>query len=410
MREMFGLKVYKKKDEALDAVTLIFDLPTKELQRRFQFKAGQFIGITQNIGNEVVHRSYSLSSNPHEHDRLAISVKKIKDGRMSTCLVQDIKEGDELMVTPPAGNFYKEPETKRHHVMFAAGSGITPMMSILKHLAFKKTEDPVTLFYWNQSQKTSMFLEELKDWAKSKKNFNLFLAFTKNQCGDDNDNDNDDDDDKGQSHDNNKGQSHDNNKGQSHDNDKGQSHDEEVFCFERVNDENLKSCYYNWSTALDMPVFYLCGPEAFMDTVESFLSRKGYDGMQIRKESFLTGVKPFASKGAPGLKEDELLVGDLDQAQSQKGGVCSAVIDGSSVEVTVEEDETILEALLRAGETPPYSCMEGTCMACQCKVIEGVVEMPKEGFLSDEEINEKNILSCQAFVRSSLVKLDFDDF
>lgn len=369
MREMFGLKILEKKEEATDAVTLVFSLPTDELKERFKFSAGQFIGITQNIKNEVVHRSYSISSNPHDGDRLAVSIKKVVDGKMSTYLVDDVKKGDELMVTPPAGNFYKEPESKRHHVMFAAGSGVTPMMSILHHLSLKKPEDTVTLFYWNQSQKTSMFLNELKKWAQEKKNFNLFLAYTKDQC-----------------------------------------EGEEVICLERVNDENLKSCYYNWSTTLEMPLFYLCGPEAFMDTVESFLSRKGYDGVQIRRESFLIGVKPSVPEDAPGLKDDELLVGELDKAKDSQGGACSAIFDGDSVDVTVEKDQTILEALLTAGENPPYSCMEGTCMACQCKITEGVVEMPKDSFLSEEEIKEKNILSCQAFVRSDTVKVDFDDF
>ena len=369
MREMYGLKVLKKIDEAKDAVTLVFLLPDDETKGKFSFKAGQFIGITQNINNEVVHRSYSISSDPHAGDSLAVSVKKVEGGKMSTYLVNDVKEGDELMITPPAGNFYKEPESKRHHVMFAAGSGVTPMMSILHHLASKRPEDTVTLFYWNQSQETSMFLSELKSWAKEKKNFNLFLAYTKEQCS-----------------------------------------DEEVICLERANDENLKSCYYNWSTTLEMPLFYLCGPEAFMDTVESFLSRKGYDGVQVRRESFLIGAKPKAPEDVPGLSGDELLIGDLDTAKVKKGGACAAIFDGESADVNVEEDETILEALLKAGESPPYSCMEGTCMACQCKVVEGVVEMPKDSFLSEEEIKEKNILSCQAFVRSENVKVDFDDF
>ena len=368
IRKMFGLKVLEKKDEAKDAVTLVFSLPTDQLKECFKFSAGQFIGITQNINHEVVHRSYSLSSNPHERDHLAVSVKKVEGGRMSTYLVEDVEVGEELMITPPAGSFYREPEIKRHHVMFAAGSGVTPMMSILHHLTLKRLEDAVTLFYWNQSQNTTMFLDELKSLAKDKKNnFNLFLAYTQDQCDDD-----------------------------------------EVFCLERVNDENLKSCYYNWSTTLDMPLFYICGPEAFMDIVESFLSKKGYDRIQIRKESFLTGAKN--SKNEPDLKDDELLVGDLDQARAKRGGDCLAVSEGTSVEVSVEEDETILEALLKAGENPPYSCMEGICMACQCKVIQGVAEMHKDSFLSEEEIKEKSILSCQAFVRSESVKVDFDDF
>jgi len=373
MREMYGLKVVEKTDEAKDAITIVFDVSDKSLEGRFNFKAGQFIGITHNIKNEVVHRSYSISSDPNDKNRLAVSIKKVHEGRMSTFLVDQVNVGDELMVTPPAGNFYKEPESKRHHVMFAAGSGVTPMISIIHHLSLKRPEDSVTLFYWNQSFESSMFKKELESLAQTKKNFNLFLAFTKEKLEVD--------------------------------------EESNIFSLERVCDENLKTCYYNWSTTIDMPLFYLCGPEAYMDTIESFLSRKGYDDVQIRKESFLIGVKPKKSENTTAASgEDELLVGDTESVKASRGGTCVATFDDEKVEVVAKKDETILEALLGAGETPPYSCMEGTCMACQCKVIEGVAEMPTESFLSDEEINERNVLSCQAYVRSSVLKVDFDEF
>jgi ring-1,2-phenylacetyl-CoA epoxidase subunit PaaE len=352
MREMYGLKVVEKKDEAKEAVTLVFDVSDKSLEGRFNFKAGQFVGITHNIKNEVVHRSYSISSDPHTNDRLAVSIKKVHEGRMSTFLVDQVKVGDELMVTPPAGHFYKEPESKRHHVMFAAGSGVTPMMSIIHHLSLKKPDDSVTLFYWNQSFDSSMFKKELEDLAQTKKNFNLFLAFTKEKLEVD--------------------------------------EESNIFSLERVSDENLKTCYYNWSTTIDMPLFYLCGPEAYMNTVESFLSRKGYDEVQIRKESFLIGVKPTKSENVThGSDADELLVGVTENVKSSRGGTCIATFDDEKVEVVAKKDETILEALLGAGETPPYSCMEGTCMACQCKVVEGVLKCRQKVFyLMKRSMNE----------------------
>ena len=369
-----AVKVVKKTQVALDAVSIELEFDTPELQKKFKFKPGQFIGITQDINGEEVHRSYSISSDPANDKGLVISVKKIPGGLMSTFLVDELKEGDSLLATPPAGHFYKEPENPRHHVMFAAGSGVTPMMSVIYHL-MRKPKDKVSLFYWNQSPKGAMFLEELQKLHKNNKNFNLFLAYTRSP-----------------------------------------ENTDEVFCNERVNQSNLKICFYNWNTSLDMPLFYLCGPSAFMTEVESFLGQKGFDDSQIRKESFhiddlrkLHGEEESEKSGASA-KSSEILIGDLDKLKEKRGGECSALLDDENIETAVESDETILEAFLRTGESPPYSCMEGTCMACQCKVIEGVVEMPLDSFLSEQEIEEKNILACQAFVRSDLVKVDFDDF
>lgn len=370
------VKVLTKKQIAIDAVSIELDFNSKELQERFKFKAGQFIGITQTINGEEVHRSYSISSDPANERSLVISVKKVPGGLMSTYLVDKLKEGENLLATPPAGHFYKESENPKHHVMFAAGSGVTPMMSVIYHLK-KKPKDKVSLFYWNQTPKGAMFLSELEKLNKEVKNFNLFLAYTRfSDTGD------------------------------------------HIFCNERVNQDNLKTCFYNWNTSLDMPVFYLCGPTPFMSEIESFLGQRGYDGSQIRKESFhIDDLRELhksednhVKSGTENQKSSELLVGDLSQLKGTRGGECSAVLDDEIIKTEVKSDETVLEAFLRAGESPPYSCMEGTCMACQCKVLEGVVEMPLDSFLSEQEIKEKNILSCQAFLRSDTVKVDFDEF
>ena len=377
-RGEIAVKVLSKKQVALDAVSVELDFNTAELQKKFKFKPGQFIGITQNINGEEVHRSYSISSDPANEKSLVISIKKIPGGLMSTFLVDELSEGDTILATPPSGHFYKESENQKHHVMFAAGSGVTPMMSVLYHL-MRKPKDKVSLFYWNQSPKGTMFLKELQKLNEENKNFNLFLAYTRSS-----------------------------------------ESPSEVFCNERVNQENLKTCFYNWNTSLDMPVFYLCGPTAFMDEISIFLGQKGYDGSQVRKESFhIEDLRELHSKdekedgdnqGAQTQKSTELLIGDLSQLNEKRGGECLAALDDEELKAEVKADETILEAFLRSGESPPYSCMEGTCMACQCKVVEGVVEMPLDSFLSEQEIQDKNILSCQAFVRSKTVKVDFDDF
>lgn len=365
-RKEFELKVLEKRKEALDAVTLKLEVP-ENLKTQMKTRAGQFIGITAEIDGESVHRSYSLSSGPDEQD-LEISIKKVPKGKMSTYLLERLSVGDSLKVVPPAGHFYKDYASKRHHVMFAAGSGVTPMLSILKFLKNVKPDEQASLFYWNQTTESSMFLNDLLERSKDPK-FNLFLGFTKEKPD-----------------------------------------MEEACFFKRCDQPDLKDCFYKWSVSIDMPVFYLCGPEEFMSTIEFFLGTKGYDPSQIRKESFNLAAAAEVISLSEERKDGPLYIGDRSLLCEEEGGVCEALLDGDTISVSPNKDETILEAFLRDGESPPYSCMEGTCIACQCKVVEGLVEMPKDSFMSDEDIKDGLILSCQAKIKSKKVKVDFDDY
>jgi len=365
-RKEYELKVIEKRKEALDAVTLKLEV-SESLKKEMQSKAGQFIGVTATIDGESVHRSYSLSSGPDEKD-LEISIKKVPQGKMSTYLVERLAVGETLKVVPPTGHFYKDYASKRHHIMFAAGSGVTPMLSILKFLKNVKPDEQASLFYWNQTQESSMFLADLLERSKDPK-FNLFLGFTKEK-----------------------------------------PEMEEAVFFKRCDPTDLKDCFYKWSVSIDMPVFYLCGPEDFMEGIEFFLGTKGYDPSQIRKESFnlAAAAEVIALQDKRG--DGPLYIGDKSQLSEEEDGVCEALLDGDVISVSPSKDETILEAFLRDGESPPYSCMEGTCIACQCKVLEGLVEMPKDSFMTEEDINDGLILSCQAKIKSKKVKVDFDDY
>ena len=272
-------------------------------------------------------------------------------------------------MVPPTGHFYKESENEKNHVMFAAGSGVTPMLSIIRYLKEKKPNDQVSLFYWNKTIKSSMFHKELNELMKEMPKLHVYWGYTQ------------------------------------------ESVDGADFT-QRVCDKDLKTCFYNWSVSLKTPVFYLCGPETFMQVVEHFLGTKGYDSSQIRKENFFINTEPVSLPQESIDEDGKVLVGDksLEKINNTSDAKAVAVLDGDKIEVEFEEEETILEALLRLGENPPYSCMEGTCIACQCKVTEGLVTMPSDTFLTEEELEEGLILSCQAFPKSKNVKVDFDDF
>lgn len=367
MKVSYPLEVIEKRSEGQDAVTLRLSIPD-DLKDAFRVKSpGQFVGISAQINGEEVHRSYSLSSEPGEISFFEISVKKVSGGKMSTYLIDELCIGEKLETSPPAGSFYKEHELSRHHVMFAAGSGAAPMISIIKYLLKNKSDDRITLFYWNQNTAKMMFKKELEGLSESKK-INLYLSFTREKV------------------------------------------DPAASAYsERCSQEILKDAFYKWSVTLKSPVFYLCGPEEFMEEVEFFLGTKGYDSSQIRKESFNIGEKHSNIVGSLSRETGPVLIGDISQKiEDYTAGDCEAILDGELVQTSPEPDETILEAFLREGESPPYSCMEGTCLACQCKVLKGLVEMPRDSFISEDEIKEGLVLSCQAKMRSKKVKVDFD--
>lgn len=349
----YKLKVIEKNVIALDSVSLKFDI-NDALKEEFQYQAGQFIGIQADINGEKVVRSYSLSSCPKTDDYFQVTLKKVFEGKMSTYLVDQVDVGTELVLTRPVGQFICGPKD-RHHILFAAGSGVTPIFSMIKSLLFDGSPK-VTLIYSNKNLSTTIFVDELKDLQKKFPQFSIKWIFTQEAPDWD-------------------------------DIDEG-----------RLSKVLMEKLYLLWQSNED-PIFYMCGPEGFMESIESFLGFRGYDSSQIKKESFVTS---HAS-----LDSDDIVVGKFD-GNKQKCEVIQAEIDFSECTVTPDEDETILEALLREGFDPPYSCLDGNCLACQCTVKEGAVLMKDTGILNEDDVNEGRALSCQSKALTKKVKVLYE--
>ena len=382
----YPLKVLKKIKEATDAVSIQLEVP-KDLQDVFVYKSGQFVGIQAEIGGEKVTRSYSLSSTPQE-SCLQITLKKLQKGKMSSYLVEEIKEGDILTVIPPEGQFAAHPEQK-HHIMFVAGSGVAPIFSMIKSILLGQESDPpqkkskVTLFYSNKSEEDTIFksqLSELQDrfeelkiyWMytqKDPKNPSLYKTHTL-----------------------------------------GDTKQEVSWHSGRINEKFLKHHFLWWQGSLQT-VFYLCGPEDFMDFIQAFLGFSGYDHMQIRKESF--GSKDSQISGGGDMvcvvgtngQIERTSVSEKSYEECEK---IVAEIDFEDCEVTPQAEESVLEALLRAGFDPPYSCLEGNCLACQCTVKEGAIRMRDTGMLNEDDYAEGRALSCQAIPLTKKVKVQYE--
>lgn len=353
----YKLKISKKVIEATDAVSLYFEIPSDAREKFLKYKAGQFVGIQADINGEKVVRSYSLSSSPEVDDTLSVTLKKVPQGKMSTYLVDQVQEGESLIVTPPVGMFTPG-SLDRHHILFAAGSGITPIYSMIRSL-LKQGAPRVTLIYSNKDEASVIFKSTLKQLEETYPRFSVKWVFT------------------------------------------GQTPDWENVSSGRLGTTILERLYLLWQSPED-PIFYMCGPEGFMEAIEAFLGQKGYDHSQIRKESFVTSASLDLEN------TDDVIVG---KTEGQELGPCEKIeaeIDFTDVEVTPNENETVLEALLREGFDPPYSCLEGTCISCQCTVLEGAIRQPDTGMLMPEDYKDGKTLSCQAIPITKRLKVRYE--
>ncbi len=353
----YPLSIKEKRQETKDAVTLFFDIP-EDIKNKFTYRPGQFIGIKSLINGEEVIRSYSFSSEPSEN-KYAITVKKIENGRMSTFLVDNIVEGKKLLVAPPAGKLLPEDGIINGHqyTFFAAGSGITPMYSILKSV-LNETNSNAKLYYLNKTKNDVIFFNELENLKeKYSGQLEVIYSFTQEDSG------------------------------------------HKTLCG-RPTPTSLKSV-----VSLEGS-FYMCGPEGYMETIESYLLNDGVDKNKIHKESFATPV----SKDEDLSFGEGTMIGDVTNASVTNQAQIKIISSGEEQTIAWDSKyDSILDQLVASDVDVPFSCMNGACMACMCKVTDGAVIQEDLGILTDDNIQEKESLSCQAKPASKNITLNFDE-
>lgn len=354
------LKVAKRIQETDDAVSLVLEIPLTA-QTQYVYQAGQFVTFFLDVNGEKLSRSYSLSSSPLTDSEFKVTVKKVAGGKGSTFLCEKVNEGDFLLTTPPAGHFFKPSISAEgvHYILFAAGSGITPVFSIMKTVLTSSPLNRVTLVYCNRQEHTVIYQNELLDW-ENKKPKQLKVVHVMSKPGP---------------------------------SWKGHAGRLQSPLVEQIfSDRGNQNCEY-----------YMCGPTEFMDTIRSTLMSKGVAKEQIRSEDFGLAVhKPQLN-----VNEGWTFIGPEKEVSSPEK--ITAIISGETFEVPAKEGQSILETLLEAGAQPPYSCMDGACMACLAKVLEGKVYQEDPGILSDDNVQNCETLSCQAKPASRFVKLSFDN-
>ena len=360
MRHFHSLAVKQLTQETEDCVSIVFDVP-QALEEQFKFTQGQYLTLRKEIGGEDLRRSYSICSGVDDNE-LRVAVKKVAGGRFSTYATEQLRVGDALEVMPPMGNFFVElqPEARRHHVAFAAGSGITPVLSLIKTTLAKEPNSTFTLFYVNKTSTSIIFreqLEDLKDRYMSR--FRLFHLLTR-----------------------------------------------EPSDLEMLSGRlDVERCGQICTTLLDVQqvdAFFVCGPEAMIHAVRSTLEGMGVGPAKIHFELFTTPVAAAAE-----VKTQT----ETTSNANQKSGASAVeiVLDGNRMEFELAYDGmTVLDAALKRGADLPFSCKGGVCCTCRAKLVEGEVHMDLNYSLEPDELERGFILTCQAHPRTAKIVVDFD--
>jgi len=360
MKYFYQLRVSKVKRETDEAVSITFDVPY-ELKDSFKYKHGQFLTIKTNFNDKPVSRAYSISTCPYVDTDLTVTVKEIEDGFVSAFLNKKIKEGDIFEVQQPRGKFTIElkPDRKRLHFLFAGGSGITPIMSILKSILYVETNSKVILVYTNRNENSVIFKEFLNDLEKKYSDrIKIIHIFSKPT-------------------------------------------DTNGKLTGRINKQIAMDIINSFpANEFDERHFYMCGPNGMMYEIQSALDELRVNKPFIHKESF-NAKKSESDKIQMNIPEKKM--------EEAKLKTIKLKIYSEESEINVNPDETILEAALREGFDSPFSCQIGACATCRAKLISGQVNMIERDALTDEEIEEGYVLTCQAHPISDDVYIDYDD-
>lgn len=337
MSKFYPLKIESIRNLTSDAVEIKF-LLSEELKDEFIFEPGQYITVKHLINGEDIRRCYSLCSSAIEGD-LAIGVKKIQGGKMSTFLVEDVNVGDIIDVMPPSGNFILE-GSPNHIVAICAGSGITPIMSMMK-----STSSNFTLIYGNKTIETSMYFEDLK-----KMNKNIYNVYSKEKV---------------------------------------------EGCFNSRISPAILNQINGVDSFLNADAFFLCGPGEMIDTVKSFLIEKSVNESRIHFERFTTSDN-----------QENNLDSDNEEIISN----VMVIVDGDEFEYTLSsEGDSILDSAIEQGADVPFSCKGAVCCTCRAKVIQGQAKMDQNFSLSEQEVEDGFILTCQAHPITKDILIDFDE-
>ena len=361
------LTVSRKVKETEDSFSFLFDIPS-DLADTYTFRAGQYLTLKLDIAGEEVRRAYSIFTPPHQ-DTFGFTVKRVTGGLVSNYLIDSVNTGDKIEVMVPEGKFIVVPnhQEQRDHYFFAGGSGITPVMSMIRTLLEGEPMSSCYLLYASRNEESIIFKEALDDLSL-KHEGQLVVKYILSQ-----------------------------------------PHQEKAGGLKglfgkkaqpnwrglkgRIDKLILDKFMEDYPSKSRKDTFYLCGPGGMIKTVEDFLQVRGVESVQVKKEYFT----PAATLAKPG-----------DLVRPANACLAEIKLNGEKFSLNIATDKTILDALIAEGKDPPFSCTSGACSTCVAKVIEGTVDMDACFALDDEEIADGYVLTCQSRCKSPLLVLDYE--
>jgi ring-1,2-phenylacetyl-CoA epoxidase subunit PaaE len=333
------------------SISISFDVP-ESIKNAYSFKAGQYITLKTNIDGNEVRRDYSLCVSPKSGE-LKVAIKEVTDGTFSAYANKMLKVGDSLEVASPKGRFVFEPNDNKtkNIATFAAGSGITPILSIIKCALEEEVYSKVILVYGNKTTEDTMFLKELLELQHQYKDrFSIQFVFSQQ--------------------------------------------DEDDAIFGRIEKSTVNYVMKNKHKHVEVDAFYLCGPEAMIHTVKDVLTEHGIEETKIHFELFKAS------------KIDE--VEEVGNVVSGKTKI-TITVDDETTTFEMSQKQTILEAALDKDLDAPYSCQGGICSSCLARIKEGEASMRQNNILTESEVAEGLILTCQAHPTTPTIVVDYDD-
>ena len=354
MAKFFNLKIAEKIQETKDAVSLSFEIPT-DLQETFKYKQGQYITFKLNVGGNELRRSYSICSNPYSNEKLKVAIKQTKNGWGSIYLNQKVNAGSTLEVMAPMGGFYTElnANNKKNYYLFAGGSGITPMLSIIKAVLAIEPHSKLILFYGNLNEEAIIFRNELKEIAADSR---LTVIDVLDQPT------------------------------------------EEAFpadlkgIMDKAMLTKLIEKFVDTNSDAD---YFICGPTPMMQNAEALLKEKVVDKKRVHLEYFAT----------PDIPEEA-----IEQMASTSPVNCQAkvICDGDEKTIEIKAGKNILDVALDENIDAPYACQGGSCCTCRALLVEGKVQMKVNFALSEDEVKQGYILTCQSYPLTPNIVVDYD--
>ena len=355
------LSIKKVSPEAAGSVAITFDIPSESLEK-FHFEPGQFLTLRADVNGQDVRRNYSISSPRSQflkHGELEIGIRPVEGGVFSNWAATQLKAGDTLKVMPPEGRFTIKKPRAIHRVGFAAGSGITPILSIAATTLEEQTESKFTLIYGNRRMSSVMFNEALQDLKDRFPGRFTMIHILSQQA-------------------------------------------QEVDLLQgRIDADKIKAIIHALLPAKSMDEVFICGPEAMIEVTEKALIDSGVPANRVHSERFTTSASQAHKVQA-----------DIDASKQKTSSAKSVhmtiLLDGKEHEVALSPDEHVLDAALNAGLDLPFSCKAGVCSTCRCKVTEGEVTMDKNFTLEADEMAQGFALSCQARAATQKLVISFD--